>query len=663
MKIKIKSSICIIVSVIVFILMGIFTYKVFGETAKNLADSAVKNTSLFWNIKKGETIDENGIENAASSTHWLCLSHEKVTGLGSVSRIDAIMDINVSKLGTYSTQVLSGAKSVTNEDCSRNKTIKRIAYHVWAASVDTSRGMVGDEGSSPSKNALYYFFNTTDLTKYIGDFTKKRTDSYLKTSKQHSGKVLDYAWTYADSETTGSSADITSSSGTGAEVNVSKSTNGNTYSYIGPFKITTAGTIASVTIKDGNSSPSVAGYANSIGGGVGNIKNLPRNGNAFYVVTTDLLTNTNVSVTINTSGTSGGGTVIDPRTGKSTIGYIKARIMFIGNNEGQATTIFRGDLIKGNPSSDTVTFTAKNNLGKMTIQKVGAYAGNENYENVRDFGFKLYYLEGTTKKYLRINDSDTISGKASVSIGGNTKYDADANTATTIFTSSNGTVSIDNISVEHQYYIEESNTDDTNYSADIINATTQIGTGEVTELETDGNIIWMDDNSGNSLKVLVESNGAKYLLGEYQDIPNADIYLNRMTLTVDGSIYPNLTEVMISPMNVTSLSQLTDSLGNKTNYEISTTVTVDSIDSSSFQEAENALYSGDHRISIKSTNTGLNEQLKIIRATSDEINLVSGIIGNIDGTSDEITIRIYNCTNQDLENIENNFNVLNVKTF
>lgn len=179
----------------------------------------------------------------------------------------------------------------------------------------------------------------------------------------------------------------------------------------------------------------------------------------------------------------------------------------------------------------------------------------------------------------------------------------------------------------------------------------------------DGNIIWMDDNSGNSLKVLVESNGNKYLLGEYQDIPNADIYLNRMTLTVDGSIYPNLTEVMISPMNVTSLSQLTDSLGNKTNYEISTTVTVDSVDGSSFQEAENALYSGDHRISIKSTNTGLNEQLKIIRATSDEINLFSGILGNINGTSDEITIRIYNCTNQDLENIENNFNVLNVKTF
>ena len=519
MKIKIKSSICIIVSVIVFILMGIFTYKVFGETAKNLADSAVKNTSLFWDIKKGEIIDENGIMNAASNTHWLCLSHEKVTGLGSGSRIDAIMDINVSKLGTYSTQVLSGAESVTNEDCSRNKTVKRIAYHVWAASVDTSRGMVGDAGSSPSKNALYYFFNTTDLTKYIGDFAKKRTDSYLKTSKEHSGKVLDYAWTYADSETTGSSADITSSSGTGAEVNVSKSTNGNTYSYIGPFKITTAGTIASVTIKDGNSSPSVAGYANSIGGGVGNIKNLPRNGNAFYVVTTDLLTNTNVSVTINTSGTSGGGTIIDPRTGKSTIGYIKARIIFIGNNEGQATTIFRGDLIKGNPSSDTVTFTAKNNLGKMTIQKVGAYAGNENYENVRDFGFKLYYLEGTTKKYLRINDSDTISGKASVAIGGDTKYDADANTATTIFTSSNGTVSIDNISVEHEYYIEESNTDDTNYSANIISATTQIGTGAVTELETDGNI------AGPITVTLKGANNTatKIMLKDYRKIGNLTI--------------------------------------------------------------------------------------------------------------------------------------------
>lgn len=179
----------------------------------------------------------------------------------------------------------------------------------------------------------------------------------------------------------------------------------------------------------------------------------------------------------------------------------------------------------------------------------------------------------------------------------------------------------------------------------------------------DGTIEWMDDNSGNYLKVLFESDGNTYLAGEYQDTPNADIYLDRMTLNIDGSTYDNLTEVKISDMNITSLGDLTANLGNNTKYEISTTVTLDDLDSSSYQQAENALYDNNGRISIKATNTGLNDQLKITRATTEEINLITNIIGNIDGTTNDITIRIYNCTSPDLETIENNFNVLNIKTF
>ena len=529
MRMKIKSSIYIIVSAIVFILMGIFAYNVFAVTyinASTLNNAAKNGSSAFWNLKAGDVVtNDTGISDSRSSTNWLCISHKTTTGLNHNIQVKSILDINTEnhlvQYRTLSTSDNASGTEISSTYKTNNSYVRQLAYLIYAATVNSSWGMIDDErvNTSPSKNALYYFINATNLVDIIGNFSTKRTSESRDWALQNSGKVLDFAKEYARTETQGSSAEITGS-GEGAEVNVSKSTNGNTYSYIGPFKIKTVGTISSVTIKDGNNSPTVAGYANSVGGGVGNIKNLPKNGNSFYIVTTDVLTNTNVSVTINTTGSKGGGTIKVPPTGKTTeTGYIKARIIFVGYAEGQATAYFRGEIIPSETDTDSITFTAKNNLGKMTIQKVGAYAGNENYENVRDFGFKLYYLEGTTKKYLRINDSDTISEKASVSIGGNTKYDADANTATTIFTSSNGTVSIDNISVEHEYYIEESNTDDTNYSADIINATTQIGTGAVTELETDGNI------AGPITVMLKGANNTatKIMLKDYRKIGNLTI--------------------------------------------------------------------------------------------------------------------------------------------
>ena len=529
MRMKIKSSIYIIVSAIVFILMGIFAYNVFAVTyinASTLNKAAKNGTSAFWDLKAGDVVtNDDEFHKSHESTNWICLSHNTATALNGRLQVKSILDINTEEhlvqYRTLSTVDNAKGTKISSTYKTNNSQVRQLAYLLYAATVNPSWGMIDDKSAntSPSKNALYYYFNATKLENIIGNFSTKRTSESRDWAYQNSGKVLSFAKEYANTEKAESSAEITGS-GEGAEVNVSKSTNGNTYSYIGPFKIETVGTITSVTITDGNNSPTVAGYANKVGGGVGNIKNLPKNGNPFYIVTTDVLTNTDVSVTINTIGSKGGGTIKVPPTGKTVkTGYIKARIIFVGYAKGQATAYFRGEIIPSETEPDSITFTAKNNLGKMTIQKVGAYAGNENYENVRDFGFKLYYLEGTTKKYLRINDSDTISGKASVAIGGDTKYDADANTATTIFTSSNGTVSIDNISVEHQYYIEESNTDDTNYSADIINATTQIGTGEVTELETDGNI------AGPITVMLKGANNTvtKIMLKDYRKIGNLTI--------------------------------------------------------------------------------------------------------------------------------------------
>ena len=486
METKNKTGLIIFFLIIAIILIGIGTGHVIavnGFSVGELADSAKNNTDFFWNqFSVGDAVNTDvGVE---SKPNWICLSEKKNSGVGSGNNVKCIIDINRYQNGTYSTSIY-GQNGVSNR--ANDTNTKKLAYLCYAATYYSDTGYVSENSNGP-RNALYYFFNSTNLEYLIGNFSKKRTDSYLDVAQQRGEKILNYANTYASSETTGSSATITSKSDSGAEVVVSTDSNGTSYSYIGPFSMKTSGDISSVSIKDGNNTPTVAGYANSVGGTVKAISGLPKNGNNFYIATTAVLTNSNVTVTINTSGTAGGGKITDPKTGAVTNGYIKARMIFIGSDASQGVSVFRGDIVPSSPSKDSVTFTAKNNLGKMLIQKVGAYAGNNGYENVRDFGFKIYYLDGTTKKYLRINDTDTISGQATVSIGGQTSYSANADSATTVFTSSNGTVTIDNISIEYAYYIEESNTSSTNYKAEIISATIQYGKGETTELGVENNI-------------------------------------------------------------------------------------------------------------------------------------------------------------------------------
>lgn len=186
-------------------------------------------------------------------------------------------------------------------------------------------------------------------------------------------------------------------------------------------------------------------------------------------------------------------------------------------------------------------------------------------------------------------------------------------------------------------------------------------TGESVELH--GNITWIDDDKGSNVKVLINSNGKEYLAGLYKDIPNADIYIDTISLESDGNKFNNLTEVTINSENITSLSDLISGIDNNTDYEITTTVSVDELSTIDYQDLSNNLYSHDKRISLKGSNTGLYNQLIITRATSEEINLADNILGNFDGKTSPITIRIYDCSEQDLKTIENNYNVTNIKTF
>ena len=477
--------IIVIALFVIFMLTSIVrAYNTF--TATEISDHAAANDSTFWD---GYQVDDRITDytGADDKTQWICLADRRVTGVGGYNRIMSIIDINRYEKGKYSTSIYN-QEGVSNQDNDFNA--KKLAYLAYAATVDPGTGLIGTRLHGP-RDAFYYFYTTTDLQYLIGNFSlKKNEDSYVDTAGSSGATVLAYADQYANSEVVGSSARITYGNDSNASVVVAQDPYGISYSYIGPFNMyAEGGTISGVSIQDGYNWPAVVGFSNAIGGDIQGIWGIPMNGNNFYIVTNSTLTSLYPSVTINTQGTAGGGIITNPVTGEQTTGFIKARVIFIGSNRGQGTAVFRGDgEVITETTNDSITFSARNSLGKLTIQKEGVYTGIQNYENVKTLGFKIYRLEGNTRRYMRINNVSEIRDQVTITIDGNTSYSESAENATTIFTSSNGTVTLDNISIEHGYYIEEINSDATNYQTNLINATVQYGYNGESYLNVSNNI-------------------------------------------------------------------------------------------------------------------------------------------------------------------------------
>lgn len=176
-----------------------------------------------------------------------------------------------------------------------------------------------------------------------------------------------------------------------------------------------------------------------------------------------------------------------------------------------------------------------------------------------------------------------------------------------------------------------------------------------------GNIQWIDDDRGSNVKALVNCNGTNYIAGLYNHVPNADIYINSMTLEMNGDKYSNLTEMKINPKNITSIRDLVSGIPENLSYEITTTVTADSIETTTFQQITNILFQNSERISVKAT--GYDNQLNLVRATNSEISQIDPLIGDINGITSEITLRIYNCSDSDINAIKNTYDVSNIQKF
>ena len=178
-----------------------------------------------------------------------------------------------------------------------------------------------------------------------------------------------------------------------------------------------------------------------------------------------------------------------------------------------------------------------------------------------------------------------------------------------------------------------------------------------------GDVVWQDDDGGSDVKLLIDNDNSTYLVGLYRYNPNADIYIDHITLESNGEKYSNLTEITVSPKEINTLNDLISGIDNNTDFEISTKISLEDISSTEIQEITNILMSHGKRLSIKTATNDMDNQLIISKATKENINDASSILGDINGITDEITIRIYDTTDSQINAIKDNYNVINIRNF
>lgn len=197
----------------------------------------------------------------------------------------------------------------------------------------------------------------------------------------------------------------------------------------------------------------------------------------------------------------------------------------------------------------------------------------------------------------------------------------------------------------------------------IVNSTVEgfnSSTGNRTTIS--GHVIWVDNDGGNDVKILIENENGTFLTGLYRYNPDADIYIDHISLESNGEKYKNLTEITVKPKKITSLKDLTSGIEKDTDYEITTKISLDSLNSNQIQEIINILKEHGKRLSIKKGGE-MEYQLVIAKATEDNINDADSVLGNINGVSDDITIRVFNSTDSQINSIKSHFDVVNTRNF
>lgn len=159
------------------------------------------------------------------------------------------------------------------------------------------------------------------------------------------------------------------------------------------------------------------------------------------------------------------------------------------------------------------------------------------------------------------------------------------------------------------------------------------------KVKIDGDVLWLGESEKDKINVLIDSGGEKTLAGFYKEVPNADIFIDQISLETKGDRY-NFTDSIIAPKEIKSLNELTSEIPDGAEYEISTTLAIDNLDSVKYQELANALYKNKKPCIV--LKDGQSNVLEINRASEEDIELASDVLGKLNGETSQIHIRTYN---------------------
>lgn len=180
------------------------------------------------------------------------------------------------------------------------------------------------------------------------------------------------------------------------------------------------------------------------------------------------------------------------------------------------------------------------------------------------------------------------------------------------------------------------------------------------DISANGTVIWVDVYNGGNTKVeILPDNSNRSIMVAY-DADNADIYIKEIILKGTGIKYKNVVDIRIKHQNVSTLENLVSEIPNGTNYTISTRISVNNVSNNVFQNLSNIMCDDLNRESIRPTFKNSYLQLALVMADDSDIRLASKILGNINGESDTINIRIYNANQECIKSIEDNYDVLSV---
>ena len=167
---------------------------------------------------------------------------------------------------------------------------------------------------------------------------------------------------------------------------------------------------------------------------------------------------------------------------------------------------------------------------------------------------------------------------------------------------------------------------------------TDANTGE--KLELSGNVLWLGESEKEKVNVLIDSNGKEMLAGFYKDVPNADIFIDSISLESNGDTYANITDFTVAPKEINNLNDLISEIPNGTQYEISTNIAIDNLDSIKYQKLLNAL-NKNKKPCIVLKDDGTNT-LMINRANKTDLEIANNVLGDFNGQTGQIQIRTYN---------------------